>query len=248
MRIALFVTCLADGAVPRRRPGHGAAAGAARATRSSSPTGRPVAGRCTRTPATSARRCRWCAITSRPSSRTTWWLRPRVHASARCATSTRWSPAAPATRHWPTRAAAVAATHLRAVRAARRRPRGRGRRCALPAPGHLPPHLPLVADAAGRGQAAATAARGPRHRPGRAARRRPVLRFRRHLLGEERGHLDSDARRQDASRPRHRSRGRLGRRLVVPDAHRRRPVAAAFRHANRCTWPRSWPPPRTSRR
>ena len=48
--------------------------------------------------------------------------------------------------------------HLRAVRAARRRARGRGRRRVLPAPGHLPPDLPLAADAAGRRQAAAAAA------------------------------------------------------------------------------------------
>ena len=56
------------------------------------------------------------------------------------------------------RAEAVAGRDLRAVRAAGRRARGRGRRRVLPAPGHLPPDLPLAADAAGRRQAAAAAA------------------------------------------------------------------------------------------
>ena len=51
---------------------------------------------------------------------------------------------------------------LRAVRAAGRRARREGRRRVLPAPGHLPPDLPLAADAAGGRQAAAAAAPGAR--------------------------------------------------------------------------------------
>ena len=39
----------------------------------------------------------------------------------------------------------------------------------------------------------------------------------------------------------HRRRGLHGRRLVLPDAHRRRAVPAADRHPHACTWPRSWP-------
>ena len=46
----------------------------------------------------------------------------------------------------------------------------RGRRRRLPAPGHLPPDVPLAAPAAGRRPAAAPAARGARPRAGGAAR------------------------------------------------------------------------------
>ena len=49
------------------------------------------------------------------------------------------------------------------------------------------------------------------HRPGRAARRRPVLRVRRHVRAEERRHLHGDAGRQDAPRASHRRRGRAPR-------------------------------------
>ena len=56
---------------------------------------------------------------------------------------------------------------------------------------------------------------------------RAVLRVRRHVRGEERGHLDGDAGRQDRARARDRRRGLHGRRRVLPDAHRRRPVPAA---------------------
>ena len=68
-------------------------------------------------------------------------------------------PARAATTRLAERAEAVGGAHLRAVRAAGRRARRRGRRRVLPAPGHLPPDLPLAADAAGRRQAAAAAAR-----------------------------------------------------------------------------------------
>ena len=74
------------------------------------------------------------------------------------------------------------------------------------------------------------------HRPGRAARRRAVLRLRRHLRGQERRHLDGDADRQAAAHPRHRRRRLHGGRQLVPDAHRRRPAPRArgrARHAPR---------------
>ena len=62
--------------------------------------------------------------------------------------------------------------HLRAVRVPGRRARRDRRRRLLPAPGDLPPDLPLAAAAAGRRPALPAAARGARPRPGRAARRR----------------------------------------------------------------------------
>ena len=89
---------------------------------------------------------------------------------------------------------------LRALRAARRRARGDRRRRLLPAPRHLPPDVPLAADAARRRQAAAAAARGARAGPRGAARRRGLLRVRRHVRGEERRDLDGDAGRQDGER------------------------------------------------
>ena len=122
------------------------------------------------------------------------------------------------------RAEEVAAPDVRALRAARRRARRHRRRRPLPAPRDLPPDLPLAADAARRRQAAAAAAGGARHRPRRAARRRPVLRVRRHVRAEERRHLDGDAGRQAGRGRDDRRRGRDRRRLLVPDAHRRRPV------------------------
>jgi L-lactate dehydrogenase complex protein LldE len=56
------------------------------------------------------------------------------------------------------RAEAVAGQNLRAVGAAGRRPGRGGRRGVVPAPGDLPPDVPLAADAAGGRQAAAPAA------------------------------------------------------------------------------------------
>ena len=52
-------------AVPRRRQGHRRRCWSGSATRSCSRGRRPAAARCTSTPATSARRCRWSASTSR---------------------------------------------------------------------------------------------------------------------------------------------------------------------------------------
>ena len=201
MRIALFVTCLADALFPDGGQGDRAAAGAAR------PRGRVPAGadllradaRQHRLPARGAaagapaRRRRSTAV--RRGGRAV-----RVVRRARSGTSTRWWPARPATSALAAAADDVAAQtyelseFLVDVLGVDRRRR------VLPAPGHLPPDLPLAADAAGRRQAAAAAARGARARPGRAARGRAVLRLRRHVRAEERRHLDGDARRQDAPR------------------------------------------------
>src|SRR5919202_6947700 len=61
------------------------------------------------------------------------------------------------------------AAGARGERAAGRRPRGRGRRRELPAPGDLPPDVPLAARHACRRPADPPAARGAGHRPRRAA-------------------------------------------------------------------------------
>ena len=69
------------------------------------------------------------------------------------------------------------------------------RRRLLPAPGDLPPDLPLAADARRRRPARAGCSGGARAAAGRrcpAAER--VLRLRRHLRGEERRHLGGDGR------------------------------------------------------
>ena len=71
------------------------------------------------------------------------------------------------------------------------------------------------------------------HDAGGAARGRPVLRVRRHVRAQERRHVHGDARRQDAPRAVHRRGGAHGRGRVLPDAHRRRPVPAALGHPHR---------------
>ena len=108
-------------AVPRGRPGHGDAARAARPRGRLPRRRRPAAARCTPTPATSARRCRWCATTSRSSRRTTSIVAP----SGSCVGSVRHQHAMVAAqgrrrRRWPSGRTRRRA-HLRAVRAARRR-------------------------------------------------------------------------------------------------------------------------------
>src|ERR671918_121933 len=87
--------------------------------------------------------------------------------------------------------------------------------------------MPLVALASCRRSAAAPAARRPRSGAGGAAGRRRVLRVRRHVRGQERGHVGGDADRQAAPPARHGSRGVRVRRQLVPDAHRGRPAARA---------------------
>ena len=121
-------------------------------------------------------------------------------APGRCATSTPLVAAAlAATRRWSTAAARTSPRRLRADRVPRRRPRGRGRRRLLPAPGDLPPDLPLAADARRRRPADPAAAGGARARAGRRCpRAERVLRLRRHLRGEEPRHLRGHGRRQGA--------------------------------------------------
>ena len=159
-------------AVPggRRRRPCGCWSGSA--TRWSSRPGRPAAGRCTSTPATSAtalplvRRHVEVFDAVRRGRRAV-----RVVRRARCGTSTPMVARPAGDEALAARAEAVAARTyelselLVDVLGVDRRRR------VLPAPGDLPPDLPLAADAAGRRQAAAAAARGARARPGRAARR-----------------------------------------------------------------------------
>ena len=128
------------------------------------------------------------------------------------------------------------AAGLRAQRVPRRRPRRHRRRRVLPAPGDLPPDLPLAADARGRRPAPAAARGGARAAAGRPAVGRRVLRLRRHLRGQELRHLGRDGRRQGPARPRDRRRGAGRRRQLLPDAHRRRalpPAGRRTRHAPR---------------
>ena len=210
--------------LPAGRPGHRDAAGAAR-PRGGLPAGpdllRPDA-RQHRLPA--ARPCRW----SQPRRRLRRSRRDRravrLVRRARSATSTPPSPAG------------------RGARAG-----GRGRRSWPPAPTSCPScwstssasptsapttrtgspttrpatRCGCCGSATGRCSCCAPV-RG--HRPGRAARRRRVLRLRRHLRAEERRHLDRDAHRQDAPTCCDTGAEVLhGRRHVLPDAHRRRP-------------------------
>ena len=200
MRIALFVTCLADTLFPASgRPPSSCWSGSG--TRSTSRGSRPAAARCTSTPATSRGAAAGAPLRRDVRAATTPWSRRRGRASGRCATSTRWWPAEPATR--PCRRARRVAPRTyelseflvdvlgRRPTSARTSRTGSpttrpATRCAMLRVGDKP--LRLLRDVRG-------------HRPGRAARRRPVLRLRRHVRDEERRHVDGDARRQDAPRP-----------------------------------------------
>ena len=234
MRIALFITCLDDALFPDVGQATVAAAASGSATRSTSRPRRPAAARCTSTPATRRGAAAGAAASSTSSTPYDAVVAPSGRASARSATSTRWSPSGSATPGLAAAVEAVAGRDLRAVRVPGRRARRDRRRRLLPAPGDLPPDLPLAADA----RASATS------RCGCCARStgidlvelpdgRRVLRVRRHVRGQERRHLDGDAGRQDAPRARHRRRGLHRRRQLLPDAHRRRPVPAASRRPAR---------------
>jgi len=76
---------------------------------------------------------------------------------------------------------------------------GRRRRSLVSTPSYIPPHLPLAARASPRRRTAAAAACGPWPRALRSSARRGVLRLRRHLRRQERGHVDGDTRRQGAN-------------------------------------------------
>ena len=106
------------------------------------------------TPATSTRRCRSCAPSSTASTGTTRSSRRPGRAPGRRGTSTGSWPGARATRRWrrPSRETAPRVYELQRV--PRRRARRDRRRRVLPAPGDLPPDLPLAADARRRRPAA----------------------------------------------------------------------------------------------
>ena len=152
MRVALFVTCLGDVALPRRRPGHRDGARAARPRGRLPGRRRRAAARCTPTPATSTTRCglvrHHVDVFERALAEGCDAI---VAPSGSCVGSVRHQHAAVARRRrrrgprGPGRGGRR--PHLRAVRAARRRARGDRRRRLLPAPRHLPPHLPLAAAA-----------------------------------------------------------------------------------------------------
>ena len=172
VKVALFVTCLVDGLVPRRGRGDGAAAGAAGRDGRRAAGRRPAAGRCTSTPATRARRCRW----SRNHVAAFEGYDAIVVPSGSCTAAIRHQHADVARQAGDDGAGRGGGggrgPDLRAVGVPGRRARRDRRRRVLPAPGDLPPDLPLAAAAAGRRPAAAAAARGRGHRPGRAAGRR----------------------------------------------------------------------------
>ena len=105
------------------------------------------------------------------------------------------------------------------------------RRRLLPAPGDLPPDLPLAALAPGRRRARWAAAAGTRPDAGAARRRGGVLRLRRHVRAEEPRVSAAMCADKVRSVLRHRRRGALRRRQLLPDAHRRRPVPAAYGRA-----------------
>src|SRR5690606_38288422 len=124
-------------------------------------------------------------------------------------------------------------THLRTQRVHCGHPRGHRRRCVLPAPGDLPPHLPLASPARRGRQAVAPAARGEGSPAGRVTAGGTVLRFRRHVRVEERGDVHRHAGRQDALRAGHGRTGAHRGRQLVSDAHRWWSVPTAHRCAKR---------------
>ena len=220
------------------------------ATRWCSRRGRRAAGRCTSTPAT------WrealpvvrhhVEVFERGRTATSRWRRP-VPASDRSGTSTRWSPAGTATNRSRSGPRTLAARTyelselLVDVLGVDRRRR------LLPAPGDLPPDLSFAADAAGRGQAAAPAARGARASTwSNCPPPNPCCGFggtfalknsetSTAMLADKMSNVLSTGRR-----------GVLRRRLVLPDAHRRRPVPAAQRGPHRPSRPDPGVAPRRS--
>ena len=233
MRIALFVTCLADTLFPQVGQGDGDAARAAR------PPGRVPGGadllradaREHRLPAGGAAAdpaLRRGVLRRGRGGRAVGFVRRVGPAPARDG-----GPAGSATRPLARRAEAVAArtyelsellTDVLGVEDV-------GAYYPHRVTYHPTCHSP--AGAAGGRPAAAAAAPGGRAGAGGAARGGGLLRVRRHVRGEERRHLDRDAGRQDAPRAVHRGRGVHRRGQLVPDAHRRRAVPAAGRGQDR---------------
>ena len=232
MRVALFITCFNDTLFPRHGQGGGGACSSGSATRSTSPRSRPAAGRCTTTPATSARRSRWSGTSSRSSRDAEVVVSP----SASCVGMVH--------DLYP-RLAALAGDAGLAREVAGADPAGASSSPSSWSTGSASrtwaPYFPhrvtfhptchsqrmlRVGDAP---QRLLAAVRGIDlvELPAR----RGVLRLRRHLRGEERRHLDGDALGQDPLRARHRRRVLRGGRQLVPHAHRRRAAPPARRRA-----------------
>ena len=102
-----------------------------------------------------------------------------------------------------------------------RRPGRDRRRRPFPAHRGVPPDLPLGPTARDRRPAAAAPRGRRRPQAGRAPGCRRVLRVRRDVRGQERGHLGGDGSRQGRRDPLDRRRGAHVGRHVVPDAPRR---------------------------
>ena len=178
---------------------------APRRTRSTCRRSRPAAGRCTSTPATRARRCRWCATTSRafagydavvapsgsctgvgaPPARAAWRARRRRGAAERARAS--WRRAPTSCREFLVDVLGV--TDVGAYYPHRVTYHPTCHSLRLLRVGDRP--LRLLREV-----------RGPRAR--RPARGRVVLRVRRHVRAEERRGVRGHARRQDDRRRSHR--------------------------------------------
>ena len=241
MRIALFITCFNDTMFPGtgravttllERLGHTV----------EFPPGRPAAARCTSTPATAPRPCRWCAVSPRPSRATTPSSRPpascvgmvrdhyRVVAAAVAATpasprrSSRWWRRCTSCRNsWSTCSASPTWARTSRTASPTIRP---ATRCAC------------SASATGR-------CRLLRAVEGIDLVELPdadVLRLRRHLRGQERRRVQRHAGRQDA--PRAETGAEV---LCAADNSCLMHIGgglspAAGRASARCTWPRSCRP------
>ena len=149
MRVALFATCLVDTLYPDVGQGDRSAAAPARGGGRVSRASRRVAVRCTSTPATSGRRCRWSATTSRRFEPYDAVVAP----SGSCVGAVRHQHAMVARRAGEESLAQARRSgrrqDVRAVGAAGRRAEGRGRGGGVPAPGHLPSDLPLACGCCG---------------------------------------------------------------------------------------------------
>ena len=228
-------------AVPAGRPGDRPPAAPPRARTSSSPRARRAAGRCTSTPATAPTACRssggspTCSRASTPSSRR------RRRAPGWSATSTGRSPRP---RGDPALEAAVGAVVPRVYELTEFLVDVLGVTdvgAAFPATVTLHPTCHSVR-ALGIGDRPRRLLRGGRRAdPRRPARRRPVLRLRRHVRGQERRHVARDGLGQAGGRRDDRRRRADRGRHLVPDAPRRHAVAGRVAGPGACTWPRSSP-------
>ena len=207
MRIALFVTCLADALFPDvgkatvrllERLGHEVdfpaaqtCCGQMHVNTGYQPEALPLVRHFVRD---------LRAATTRSS-------RPRARASGRCATSTRWSRAAQGDEALARRAEAVAARtyELSELLVDVLGVEDVGAYYPHRVTYHPTCHSLRMLRVGDKPLRLLRDVRG--HRPGGAAGGGPVLRVRRHVRAEERRHVDGDAGRQDAERARHRRRG-----------------------------------------